>query len=428
MQTVTRTGAGPAVAGHRRRRDAGRRGRRRRAVTVTAAATLDRQGLGGDHERHLATSRSRAAGRSGVSRSDQADSRRAGTPRTPIRGPSAGGSGQDNVYQFDGVNVTLPLFGTLSAEPASHDIAQVITVVKGGATAVDFNRAGRVRHRFGQQVRHQRSSTASSATSFQNAGMSAALNSGSRVAVRVRIAPGSTLNVGGPIMPDRLFFYGSYYRPEDHAGQPREPVRSTCRKYQSTRNEGFGKLTFTPTHSMLINGSYRDSQARSTRATSSLANSARHDRDRRRYPAEDRRPRRLLGHQPEELRDLQVHPLREPRRRACPTTSRTPRSTPRSARSWTSPTSTRSGRLTVPDAGRGHDGVQRLHPADDQPIRLHLERRRRPAAARWATAAVRRRRTSSATPARSATTSTLGSAMRTRTPLRLSAATSTRRI
>ena len=48
------------------------------------------------------------------------------------RGPSAGGSGQDNVYKFDGVNVTLPLFGTLSAEPASHDIAQV-TVVKGGA-------------------------------------------------------------------------------------------------------------------------------------------------------------------------------------------------------------------------------------------------------------------------------------------------------
>ena len=57
------------------------------------------------------------------------------------RGPSAGGSGQDNVYQFDGVNVTLPLFGTLSAEPASHDIAQV-TVVKGGARAVDFDRSG----------------------------------------------------------------------------------------------------------------------------------------------------------------------------------------------------------------------------------------------------------------------------------------------
>ncbi|MEO8078163.1 MAG: carboxypeptidase regulatory-like domain-containing protein, partial [Acidobacteriota bacterium] len=58
-----------------------------------------------------------------------------------VRGPSAGGSGQDNVYQFDGVNVTLPLFGTLSAEPASHDIDQV-TVIRGGARAIDFERSG----------------------------------------------------------------------------------------------------------------------------------------------------------------------------------------------------------------------------------------------------------------------------------------------
>ncbi len=58
-----------------------------------------------------------------------------------VRGPSSGGSGQDNTYKLDGVNVTLPLFGTLSAEPASHDIAQV-TTVKGGAKAVDFDRSG----------------------------------------------------------------------------------------------------------------------------------------------------------------------------------------------------------------------------------------------------------------------------------------------
>src|SRR5258708_2239703 len=65
-----------------------------------------------------------------------------------VRGPSSGSSGQDNVYKFDGVNVTLPLFGTLSAEPAAHDIAQV-TVIKGGAKAVDFIRAGWLRHRLG---------------------------------------------------------------------------------------------------------------------------------------------------------------------------------------------------------------------------------------------------------------------------------------
>ena len=57
-----------------------------------------------------------------------------------VRGPSAGASGQDNVYKFDGVNVTMPLFGVLNVEPNTRDVAQV-NVVRGGATAVDFNRA-----------------------------------------------------------------------------------------------------------------------------------------------------------------------------------------------------------------------------------------------------------------------------------------------
>ncbi|MEJ2273823.1 MAG: carboxypeptidase regulatory-like domain-containing protein, partial [Woeseiaceae bacterium] len=58
-----------------------------------------------------------------------------------VRGPSAGGSGQDNIYQFDGVDVSLPLFGVLGSEPSSHDIAQ-ITIVRGGAKAIGFNRSG----------------------------------------------------------------------------------------------------------------------------------------------------------------------------------------------------------------------------------------------------------------------------------------------
>ena len=61
-----------------------------------------------------------------------------------FRGPSAGASGQDNVYMFDGVNITMPLFGVLNvntSDPNNHDIAQV-TVIRGGAKAVDFDRAG----------------------------------------------------------------------------------------------------------------------------------------------------------------------------------------------------------------------------------------------------------------------------------------------
>lgn len=58
-----------------------------------------------------------------------------------VRGPASGGSGQDNVYRFDGVDVSLPMFGTLSAELSSHDVDQV-TFERAGATAVGFNRSG----------------------------------------------------------------------------------------------------------------------------------------------------------------------------------------------------------------------------------------------------------------------------------------------
>jgi hypothetical protein len=176
------------------------------------------------------------------------------------RGPSAGGSGQDNVYQFDGVNVTLPLFGTLSAEPASHDIAQ-ISVIKGGARAVDFDRAGGFSidsvsksgtSRYSGQVSYQ----------LQTEGMASDLSSG--VVSRYK-ADRSWLdaNVGGPILADRLFFYGSYYRPENTRNN-RANLYGELPQYESTRNEGFGKLTFTPARSVLINASYRDSKREET--------------------------------------------------------------------------------------------------------------------------------------------------------------------
>src|SRR5580704_16141347 len=127
-----------------------------------------------------------------------------------VRGPSAGASGQSNVYNFDGVNVTLPLFGTLSAEPASQDIAE-FTVVKGGATAIDFNRAG------GFSI----NSISKSGTSqfhgegsyrFQTLGMTAAQNTPSpNIFAEDRAF--TDANVGGPILKDKAFFYGSYYRP-----------------------------------------------------------------------------------------------------------------------------------------------------------------------------------------------------------------------
>jgi hypothetical protein len=176
--------------------------------------------------------------------------------RDQTRGPSAGGSGQDNVYQFDGVNVTLPLFGTLSAEPASHDIAQVTTTL-GGAKAIDFDRSGGFSI---DSVSKSGTSRFSGMLSFQlqDDRMAADLESGSPSRYE-QDRSWITANAGGPILPNYVYFYGSYYRPE-RTRENRANLYGDLPPYESTRNEGFGKLTITPASSVLLNVSYRHSK------------------------------------------------------------------------------------------------------------------------------------------------------------------------
>jgi hypothetical protein len=171
------------------------------------------------------------------------------------RGPSAGGSGQDNVYQFDGVNVTLPLFGTLSAEPATHDVAQ-LTSSKNWPQAIDFNRSGGFTI---DSVSKSGTNKFSGMISYQvqnhtfNSKPDIVLNSDYE-----QDRSWGTVNLGGPILQDRLFFYGSYYRPTVTRNN-RANLYGTLPQYKSNRSEEFGKLTFTPTSSLLFNGSYRTS-------------------------------------------------------------------------------------------------------------------------------------------------------------------------
>ena len=172
------------------------------------------------------------------------------------RGPSAGGSGQDNVYQFDGVNVTMPLFGTLSAEPATHDIAQVSTV-KGGARAIDFDRSGGLTM---DSVSKSGTNRFTGMVSFQlqNNAMAADVDDEDAVGRYEQDRTWTTVNVGGPIIQNRVFFYGSYYRPT-RTRENRANVYGDLPEYESVRNEGFGKLTISPTASTLLNVSYRHS-------------------------------------------------------------------------------------------------------------------------------------------------------------------------
>ena len=172
-----------------------------------------------------------------------------------VRGPSAGGSGQDNTYNFDGVNVNLPLFGTLSAEPATHDIEQ-FAVVKGGADATDFNRSAGI----------SLNSVSRSGTNAYHGTLSYQVQPESLIADRETTSAAVfeedkdwlTANFGGPILRDRLFFYASYYAPTSSRDN-RANLYGEVPDYESTRDEFFGKLTFSPAASILLNASYRTS-------------------------------------------------------------------------------------------------------------------------------------------------------------------------
>jgi hypothetical protein len=177
-----------------------------------------------------------------------------------VRGPSGGGSGQDNVYNFDGVNVTLPLFGTLATEPSSHDVDQV-TIVRGGARAIDFDRSGGF---FMDSVSKSGTSEFHGRLSYQlmNTGMVGSQDEG----VQNRFEQDRdwlTASLGGPVLKDRLLFYASYYRPTNNR-ENRDNLYGPLPPYESTRNELFGKLTFTPTQSLLFNASYRGSHREDT--------------------------------------------------------------------------------------------------------------------------------------------------------------------
>jgi len=180
-----------------------------------------------------------------------------------VRGPSAGGSGQDNNYQFDGVDVSLPMFGTLSAEPSSHDIAQV-SVVRGGATAIGFNRSGgflmntiskRGTDEFHGEVSYQ----------VQTAGMTGERKTGDTPLQFEEDKTWVTASIGGPVIKDRLYFYTSYYRPTSSRDNTSNAYGDVS-DFSSTRDEFFGKLTFSPTDDILLDASYRTSD-RSVRNT-----------------------------------------------------------------------------------------------------------------------------------------------------------------
>jgi hypothetical protein len=175
-----------------------------------------------------------------------------------IRGPSAGGNGQDNTYQFDGVDVSLPLFGTLSAEPSTHDIDQV-SIVRGGATAIGFNRSGG----FKVNTTSKRGTDEFHGEASYQREDSAWASDRKGVEDYDETKDWIVASASGPIIKDKLYFYGSYYNPTTRRDNGTNAYGEVP-NYKFDRDEYFGKLTWAPTDALLFDASYRSSESEGT--------------------------------------------------------------------------------------------------------------------------------------------------------------------
>ena len=172
--------------------------------------------------------------------------------------PAAGAGRQDNKYLIDGVDITNPGFGYLSTEVNGNDIAEFN--VKRGAISAEFGRAtGFVTnavtrsgtnqfHGLGNIELRPRSFSADENT-LNSTGEIVKINN----TIGRHVESGS---LGGPLVKDRLFFYGSAAYGRTKTSDRTNALGAVPDRTVDT-SEFFGKLTGNLTPTMNINGGFR---------------------------------------------------------------------------------------------------------------------------------------------------------------------------
>lgn len=169
--------------------------------------------------------------------------------------PNAGGSRLDNTFLVDGVNITNPHYGDLVANIAEIDIDEV-SIKRGGITA-EFGRTG------GMVV----NAVTRSGTNDFHGQLRYELQPDSFVADNKNVAIQNTVDrespafaLGGPLLRDRLWFYGSASFPSVTTTDRRNNLGAAPDEELET-DEYFLKLTAnpTPSHYLSLAGRTRES-------------------------------------------------------------------------------------------------------------------------------------------------------------------------
>jgi hypothetical protein len=171
-----------------------------------------------------------------------------------LAGPAAGGTRQDNAYLIDGVNITNPLFGYLSTEINELDIAEV-NIKRAGISAEFGRTAGAATNAVTRSGTNRLSGQAR--IDWLSKGLIGEPEDNRFRDPLLTTVTSPAVGIGGPLLPDRLFFYGSarWFKETnwDRANKLGESLPDEERK----GHELYGKVTATPGARHLVNVGYR---------------------------------------------------------------------------------------------------------------------------------------------------------------------------
>jgi hypothetical protein len=181
-------------------------------------------------------------------------------------GLSAGGSRQDNTYLLDGANITSPGFGTLAIQVNQLDIAEV-NLTRAGITAEFGRTAGTVANAVSRSGSNRFTGLGRidwlpeglvSAYTLPDDLLTAGLRPGTFRDGLLTTQAEPAGGVGGPLVHDLIFFYGSArYQHDTKWGRIN---KANVALPDETRKgpEYFGKLTASPSSNHQLTFSHRD--------------------------------------------------------------------------------------------------------------------------------------------------------------------------
>jgi hypothetical protein len=167
--------------------------------------------------------------------------------------PNAGGNKQDNVYLYDGSNITNPLFGYLGANFSEMDI-QEVNIKRGGISAEFGRAAGMVTNAITKSGSNQISG--SLRFIFEPSSFMAGPKAGTSI-VTPYDSNSPALGIGGPFIKDKLFWYVSANLPYSRTSG-RINNLGQVPDAKTTSREFFGKITANPFKAHLFSVSVRN--------------------------------------------------------------------------------------------------------------------------------------------------------------------------